>query len=60
MPGHYVQFEYANDVQPLERRLLRAIFGNTPYVEGLARYTQQMMSEQGYLGDQPGMRLTFL
>jgi uncharacterized protein (DUF885 family) len=59
MPGHYVQFEYANDVQPLERRLLRAIFGNTPYVEGWAFYTQQMMSEQGYLGDQPGMQLTF-
>ena len=59
MPGHYVQLEYANDVQPLERRLLRNIFGNGPYVEGWAFYTQQMMSEQGYVGDQPGMQLTF-
>jgi uncharacterized protein (DUF885 family) len=59
MPGHYVQFEYANDVQPLERRLLRTIFGNTPYVEGWGFYTQQMMPEQGYLSGQPGMKLTF-
>jgi uncharacterized protein (DUF885 family) len=27
MPGHYVQLEYANDVQPKSRRLLRNIFG---------------------------------
>ena len=59
MPGHYVQFEYANDVQPLPRRLLRAIFGNTPYVEGWGFYTQQMMPEQGYLSGQPGIELTF-
>ena len=59
MPGHYVQFEYANDVQPLERRLLRTIFGNTPYVEGWGFYTQQMMPEQGYLTGQPGIQLTF-
>jgi uncharacterized protein (DUF885 family) len=59
MPGHYVQFEYANDVKPLERRLLRTIFGNTPYVEGWGFYTQQMMPEQGYLSNQPGMQLTF-
>src|SRR5678815_1525408 len=49
MPGHYVQLEYANDVQPVPRRLLRTIFANTPYVEGWAVYTQQMMSDAGYL-----------
>jgi len=59
MPGHYVQFEYANDVQPRSRALLRNIFGNGPYVEGWAVYTQQMMSEQGYMADQPGLKLTF-
>ena len=53
MPGHYVQFEYANDVQPQARRLLRAVFGNTPYVEGWAFYTQQMMSDEGYLNNGP-------
>jgi uncharacterized protein (DUF885 family) len=58
MPGHYVQAEYANEVQPRSRRLLRNIFGNTPYVEGWAVYSQQLMAEQGYLGDTPGYRLT--
>ena len=59
MPGHYVQLEYANDVQPRARAVLRAIFGNGPYIEGWAVYTQQMMSEQGYMGDEPGFKLTF-
>jgi uncharacterized protein (DUF885 family) len=58
MPGHYVQAEYANDLQPRSRRLLRNIFGNGAYVEGWAVYTQQLMAEQGYLGDTPGYRLT--
>jgi len=58
MPGHYVQAEYANEVQPRSRRLLRDIFGNGPYVEGWAVYTQQLMAEQGYLSDTPGYRLT--
>jgi uncharacterized protein (DUF885 family) len=58
MPGHYVQGEYANEIQPRSRRLLRNIFGNGPYVEGWAVYSQQLMSEQGYLGDTPGYRLT--
>src|SRR6202051_2665460 len=58
MPGHYVQAEYANNVQPQSRRLLRNIFGNGPYVEGWAVYTQQLMAEQGYLSDTPGYRLT--
>jgi len=59
MPGHYVQLEYANDVQPVSRRLLRTIFANTPYVEGWAVYTQQMMSEAGYLGGSKALALTF-
>jgi uncharacterized protein (DUF885 family) len=58
MPGHYVQAEYANAVQPRSRRLLRSIFGNGPYVEGWAVYTQQLMAEQGFLSDTPGYRLT--
>jgi uncharacterized protein (DUF885 family) len=58
MPGHYVQLEYANDVQPKSRRLLRNIFGNGPYIEGWAVYAQQLMTDQGYLGNTNGMRLT--
>src|SRR6202035_866201 len=60
MPGHYVQLEYANDVQPETRRLLRNVFSNTPYVEGWAFYTQQMMSEEGYLDNSKELRLSFL
>jgi uncharacterized protein (DUF885 family) len=58
MPGHYVQAEYANDVQPRSRRLLRSIYGNGPYVEGWAVYAQQLMADQGFLSDSPGYRLT--
>ncbi len=58
MPGHYVQAEYANEVQPRSRRLLRSIYGNGPYVEGWAMYAQQLMAEQGFLSDSPGYRLT--
>jgi uncharacterized protein (DUF885 family) len=59
MPGHYVQFEYANDVQPETRRLLRSLWGNGPYIEGWAFYAQQMMSDEGYLKDSKELRLTF-
>jgi len=58
MPGHYVQGEYANEIQPRSRRLLRNIYANGPYVEGWAVYAQQLMAEQGYLSDSPGYALT--
>jgi uncharacterized protein (DUF885 family) len=58
MPGHYLQAEYANDVQPRSRRLLRNIYGNGPYVEGWAVYTQQLMADEGFLSDSAGYRLT--
>ena len=58
MPGHYVQMEYANEVQPKSRRLLRNLFGNVPYVEGWGVYTQFMMGEQGFMSDTPGYELT--
>ena len=38
IPGHYVQAEHANNIQPESRRLLRALFGNGAYVEGWAEY----------------------
>ena len=58
MPGHYVQAEYASDVQPKWRGALRALFSNNPYVEGWAVYATEMMIEQGY-DNTPEMRLTF-
>ncbi len=60
MPGHYVQLEYANNVQPETRRLLRNVFSNTPHVEGWAFYAQQMMSDEGYLDSSRELRLSFL
>jgi uncharacterized protein (DUF885 family) len=60
MPGHYVQFEFANAVEPKSRRVLRSIFGNGPYVEGWALYTQQMMSDEGFLNNSPELRLTMM
>ena len=59
MPGHWVQLEYANDVQPPSRRLLRNLFASTPYVEGWGVYAQQIMQDAGYLGDSKPLRLTF-
>jgi len=59
IPGHYVQGEFANDVQPKSRRVLRAISGNGPYVEGWAQYATQMMLDEGFLDHSPELALTF-
>ncbi len=59
LPGHYLQFEYANRVAPDSRRLLRAVFGNNPYVEGWAVYATKLMIEQGYLDNDPELLLTW-
>ena len=60
MPGHYVQSEYANRVEPRGRRLLRSVYANGAYAEGWAVYATQMMIEEGYLGNDPDLKLTFL
>jgi uncharacterized protein (DUF885 family) len=60
IPGHYVQLEYANDIEPRLRRLIRSVFGNGPYIEGWAVYATEMMLDAGYLKNSPELRLTFL
>ena len=60
LPGHYIQFEHANDVQPVPRRLVRNLFGNGPYVEGWAEYIADVMTNQGYLNSSPKFRLVRL
>lgn len=60
IPGHYVQFEYANRIQPESRRLLRALSGSGVYVEGWAMYATEAMLDAGYLNRSPELRLTFL
>ncbi len=59
MPGHWVQAEFANDVQPKTRRILRSLYGNGPYVEGWAQYATQTMLDEGFLNHSPELRLTF-
>ncbi len=59
IPGHYVQFEYANQIQPESRRLLRSAFGNGPYVEGWAVYATDIMLAEGYMDRNPEMELTW-
>ncbi len=60
MPGHYVQFEFADDIEPKSRRVLRALCGSGTYVEGWAVYAEQLMLDEGYLDRAPELRLTFL
>jgi uncharacterized protein (DUF885 family) len=59
MPGHYVQLEYANAIEPPLRRIFRSVFGNGAYVEGWAVYVTEVMLDEGYLDHNPEMRLTF-
>jgi uncharacterized protein (DUF885 family) len=57
LPGHYVQFEHLNSIQPERRRLLRSLFSNGAYVEGWAEYGAQVMMDEGYLNNDPRFRL---
>jgi uncharacterized protein (DUF885 family) len=57
LPGHYVQAEHANSIQPETRRLLRALFGNAAYVEGWAEYGAQVMMDEGFLNNDPRFRM---
>jgi hypothetical protein len=60
LPGHYVQAEHANDIQPVSRRLTRARFGNGAYAEGWAEYIAQVMMQQGYANNDPRYRISYL
>jgi uncharacterized protein (DUF885 family) len=60
LPGHYVQAEHGNDVQPVSRRLVRSLFGNGAYVEGWAEYIAQVMMHQGFADSDPRYRLSYL
>jgi uncharacterized protein (DUF885 family) len=59
MPGHYVQTEVANQVQPPVRRLVRSVYGSGPYIEGWAQFITSGMIDQGYLDHSPELALTF-
>lgn len=56
MPGHYVQGFYDNQFPSS----VRTIFGNGPFIEGWAMYSERMMVNAGYLDYDPRMELTRL
>jgi uncharacterized protein (DUF885 family) len=56
MPGHYLQLAHSNTYPSV----LRAMLGSGPFVEGWAVYTERVMQEQGFRGDDPLMRLVQL
>ena len=60
LPGHYVQSEHANDIQPASRRLVRALFGNGAYIEGWAEYIAQVMMQEGFANNDPRYRISYL
>src|SRR5271170_7041444 len=57
LPGHYVQAEHANNIQPERRRLLRSLYANGAYVEGWAEYIAQVMMDEGFLNRDPRFRM---
>ena len=56
MPGHFLQIAHANRY-PSQ---LRAVLASGVFIEGWACYTEQMMSEEGFLDSDPLMRLITL
>ena len=56
MPGHFLQIAHANR----NPNRLRALLSSGTFVEGWACYTEQMMSEVGFLDRDPLMRLVTL
>ena len=60
LPGHYVQAEHANEIQPVTRRLARGLFGNGAYGEGWAEYIAQVMMQQGFADNDPRYRISYL
>lgn len=60
MPGHYVQFEVSNRLEPRGRRLLRSVYANSAFAEGWAIYSTEMLLDQGLWNNDPKLRMTFL
>jgi len=56
MPGHFLQIAHSNRYPSV----LRAMLFSGPFVEGWAVYTERVMQEQGFRGDDPLMRLVQL
>ena len=57
LPGHYIQFEHLNSIEPERRRLLRSLYGNGAYIEGWAEYIAQVMMDEGFMNNDPRFRM---
>src|SRR5271156_2237432 len=53
LPGHYTQFEHANNLRPSSRRVLRVLLGNGAYEEGWGEYAVKEMEDAGYANHDP-------
>ncbi len=53
MPGHFVQLAHSNEYPGT----LRAVLSSGVFIEGWAIYSERMMVDQGYYGNDPLMRL---
>ncbi len=58
LPGHYIQFEHLNNIEPKRRRLLRSLYSNGAYVEGWAEYIAQVMMDEGFMKGDDRVKLT--
>ena len=56
MPGHFVQLAHSNRYPGK----LRAVLSSGVFIEGWAVYTEQMMANQGFLDNDPLMRMIAL
>ncbi|MFC2088542.1 DUF885 domain-containing protein, partial [Calditrichota bacterium] len=54
MPGHYLQLAHANKYKG--STLIRSLFSSGTYIEGWATYSEQLMAELGYGGDEVKMQ----
>jgi uncharacterized protein (DUF885 family) len=53
MPGHYVQLYYANQCPSI----IRGVFGNGPFIEGWAMFSEWMIADQGFKNSNPRLKL---
>ncbi len=56
IPGHFVQLYYSNRFPSI----IRNVFGSGPMVEGWAVYAERMVTDAGYMNNDPRMKLVSL
>jgi uncharacterized protein (DUF885 family) len=54
-PGHYLHYQHLRHIDSKLRKSI--LFSSTALVEGWAHYCEQMMLDEGFRKDEPGVRL---